>query len=110
MQMLSTSKVPFFLNCFLYIQDIKFFLSPAAQQEYEDLKRELSRISRMSSVHPNAVEEGKANADEFNLDEFLNGLRDEHDSAGHLPKNLGVSWKNLTVKVTLLYIKRECRI
>ncbi|CAO3658990.1 hypothetical protein G6F70_000758 [Rhizopus microsporus] len=70
----------------------------AAQQEYEDLKRELSRISRMSSIHPNAVEEGKANADEFNLDEFLNGLRDEHDSAGHLPKNLGVSWKNLTVK------------
>lgn len=73
----------------------------AAKHEYIDLKRELSRVSRMSSVHAGALESGNAASDEFNLDEFLNGLREEHASAGHLPKNLGVSWKNLTVKVRL---------
>ncbi|KAG1047886.1 hypothetical protein G6F46_009926 [Rhizopus delemar] len=70
----------------------------SAKQEYVDLKRELSRISRKSSIHANSLEEGNATSNEFNLDEFLNGLRDEHASAGHLPKNLGISWKNLTVK------------
>ncbi|KAG0784732.1 hypothetical protein G6F16_008005 [Rhizopus arrhizus] len=70
----------------------------AAKHEYIDLKRELSRVSRMSSVHAGALESGNAASDEFNLDEFLNGLREERASAGHLPKNLGVSWKNLTVK------------
>lgn len=77
----------------------------AAKQEYVDLKRELSRISRKSSIHANSLEEGNATSNEFNLDEFLNGLRDEHASAGHLPKNLGISWKNLTVKVGLVKIK-----
>lgn len=81
----------------------------AAKQEYVDLKRELSRISRKSSIHANSLEEGNATSNEFNLDEFLNGLRDEHASAGHLPKNLGISWKNLTVKVGLVKIKSISR-
>ncbi|KAI9272447.1 ABC-2 type transporter-domain-containing protein [Sporodiniella umbellata] len=70
----------------------------AAKLEYDDLRRELSRVSRVSSVHAGALEEGKAEADEFNLDEYLNGLHEEHASAGVAPKNLGVGWKNLTVK------------
>lgn len=62
------------------------------------MKRELSRISRISTS-ANNLEEGNAEADEFNLDEFLNGLRSDQSSAGHQLKNLGLIWKNLTVKV-----------
>lgn len=70
----------------------------AAKGEYSELKRELSRISRIST-HASQLEEGTAAADEFNLDEFLNGLRQDQNTAGHELKNLGLIWKNLTVKV-----------
>lgn len=63
-----------------------------------DLKRELSRISRLST-HASKLEEGAAEADEFNLDEFLHDLRKDQNENGHELKNLGLIWKNLTVKV-----------
>ncbi|KAI8885476.1 hypothetical protein K501DRAFT_293450 [Backusella circina FSU 941] len=66
----------------------------AGKHEYAELKEELSRRSRISAV---ALEEGQASTQEFNLDEFLHGLRRAQDSAGHISKNLGVTWKNLTV-------------
>jgi hypothetical protein len=68
----------------------------AGKHEYAELKEELTRQSRISAV---ALEEGQASTQEFNLDEFLHGLRQAQDSAGHISKNLGVIWKNLTVKV-----------
>jgi hypothetical protein len=63
------------------------------------LKRELSRISRISTTRTGKLEEGTAAEDDFNLDEYLNGLRDDQSAAGHVPKNLGLIWKNLTIKV-----------
>ncbi|KAG2208507.1 hypothetical protein INT47_010203 [Mucor saturninus] len=66
----------------------------AAKGEYVELKRELSRISR-KSVNEGQLEEG--NTEEFDLDEFLSGLRSDHTSAGHHMKNLGLIWKDLTV-------------
>ncbi|KAI8354178.1 ABC-2 type transporter-domain-containing protein [Blakeslea trispora] len=68
----------------------------AAKTEYEELKRELSRISR-KSTHASKLEEGTAEADEFNLDEYLNGLRRDEVEAGHTQKHLGLVWKDLTV-------------
>lgn len=70
----------------------------AAKDEYVDLKRELSRISRLST-HASKLEEGAAVSDEFNLDEYLNDLRKDEDNNGHELKNLGLIWKNLTVQV-----------
>lgn len=70
----------------------------AAKDEYIDLKRELSRISRLST-HASKLEEGDAVSDEFNLDEYLHGLRKDEDDNGHELKNLGLIWKNLTVQV-----------
>ncbi|KAI7904279.1 ABC-2 type transporter-domain-containing protein [Cokeromyces recurvatus] len=67
-----------------------------AKNEYQMLKKELSRISRKSS--PSKIEEGKADADEFNLDEFLHGMSRKHNENGSKPKQLGVSWKNLRVE------------
>ncbi|CAO3630281.1 unnamed protein product [Cunninghamella blakesleeana] len=69
-----------------------------AKHEYETLKRELSKISRQSSIHAGKVEEGAVDSEEFNLDEFLHGMYNEQSDAGHLPKHLGVVWRNLTVK------------
>lgn len=70
----------------------------AAKDEYVDLKRELSRISRLST-HASKLEEGAAVSDEFNLDEYLHDLRKDEDNNGHELKNLGLIWKNLTVQV-----------
>lgn len=70
--------------------------------EYEDLKRELSHISRRSSIPANKLEkleEGEAVADEFNLSDFLHGMSNDSKEAGHQPKHLGVIWKSLSVEV-----------
>lgn len=75
-----------------------FISELAAKGEYSDLKRELSRISRISAP-ASKLEEG--NADEFDLDDFLNGLNSDQSSAGHVNKNLGLVWKDLTVMVRL---------
>lgn len=68
----------------------------AAKGEYVELRRELSRISR-KSVNEGKLEEG--NTEEFDLDDFLNGLHSDQTSAGHHLKNLGLIWKDLTVMV-----------
>ncbi|KAI8142003.1 ABC-2 type transporter-domain-containing protein [Fennellomyces sp. T-0311] len=69
----------------------------AAIGEYRELKRELSRISRQST-NAAKLEEGAAVQEEFNLDDFLHGMRSDAEQAGHTPKHLGLVWKNLTVK------------
>ncbi|KAI9478569.1 MAG: ABC-2 type transporter-domain-containing protein [Benjaminiella poitrasii] len=69
----------------------------AAKGEYNQLKRELSRVSR-NSIHASQMEEGQTKEDEFNLDEFLNGLRSDQNESGHELKHLGLVWKDLTVK------------
>ncbi|CEP07548.1 hypothetical protein [Parasitella parasitica] len=71
----------------------------AAIDEFEELKRELSHISRHSSnISPEKVELGEANQDEFNLSTFLHGMSAERKDAGHQLKHLGVIWKNLSVE------------
>ncbi|KAI8381275.1 ABC-2 type transporter-domain-containing protein [Radiomyces spectabilis] len=67
----------------------------AAFHEFEDLKRELTHISR-KTTNPSRLENG--DTDEFNLKEFLHDLSKSRDAAGHTPKHLGVIWKNLTVE------------
>lgn len=66
--------------------------------EYQSMKRELSRVSR-KTTNPSKVEEGQAESDEFNLDEFLHGMNQAHELNGSKRKNLGVSWKDLHVEV-----------
>jgi hypothetical protein len=73
----------------------------AAKEEYQSIKRELSRISRRSSNHASRLEEGAAASDDFNLDDFLNGMNNEQTDSGHKPKHLGVVWRDLVVKVIL---------
>lgn len=65
--------------------------------EYEELKRELTEISRKSATE-SKLEQGGA-ADAFDLSEFLQGISDASREAGHKPKHLGLIWKNLVVKV-----------
>lgn len=70
----------------------------AAIDEYESLKRELSKASR-KLTGDSKLEEGGALQDDFNLDEYLHGMRDDLQQAGSKPKHLGVIWKNLVVQV-----------
>ncbi|KAI9499206.1 ABC-2 type transporter-domain-containing protein [Zychaea mexicana] len=69
----------------------------AAIGEYRELKRELSRISRQS-VNESKIEAGAAAQEEFNLDDFLSGMGNDAEQAGHTPKQLGLVWRDLTVK------------
>lgn len=95
MQMRSISKVRDKINkVTLLLFNILLLL--AAMSEYGELKRELTHISRMSAPH-SKLEEG--DADEFDLDEYLNGLRTDQTSAGQHIKHLGLIWKDLTVMV-----------
>ncbi|CDS09454.1 hypothetical protein LRAMOSA10814 [Lichtheimia ramosa] len=68
----------------------------AAKTEYEELKRELSRISRQATGTDGQLEAGAV--EEFNLDQFLNGMAQDSANAGQKPKHLGVIWKDLTVE------------
>ncbi|KAI8376506.1 ABC-2 type transporter-domain-containing protein [Radiomyces spectabilis] len=68
----------------------------AALDEYQNLKRELTNISRRSASQ-SKLEEGAA-GDEFSLDDFLHGMNREQQEAGHTPKHLGVIWKDLVVE------------
>ncbi|KAG0170921.1 hypothetical protein DFQ28_001400 [Apophysomyces sp. BC1034] len=68
-----------------------------AKDEYQSLKRELTNASRRSA-HVSKVEEGEAQLEEFDLDEFLHGISREQNAAGHTPKHLGLVWKDLVVK------------
>ncbi|CAO3593954.1 unnamed protein product [Absidia cylindrospora] len=69
----------------------------AAVEEYHDLKKELSRISRLNTGHTSKLEEGVTD-DNFNLDKFLNGMSNDNGESGQLPKHLGVTWRDLEVK------------
>ncbi|ORZ24007.1 ABC-2 type transporter-domain-containing protein [Absidia repens] len=69
----------------------------AAVEEYHDLKKELSRISRLDTSHTSKLEEGIIDND-FNLDQFLNGMSNDNGESGQLPKHLGVTWRDLEVK------------
>ncbi|KAG0172189.1 hypothetical protein DFQ30_011013 [Apophysomyces sp. BC1015] len=69
----------------------------AAKDEYQSLKRELTHTSHQS-VDDAKLEEGEAESEVFNLDEFLHGVSYEQRVAGHTPKHLGLIWKNLVVK------------
>ena len=77
----------------------------AAIEEYHEMKRELSRISRISSVNQQqlekAGEEGRVAEEEFDLDQFLKGLSYEDKQAGKKPKHLGLVWKDLEVEVKI---------
>lgn len=57
----------------------------------------MSRRSQRTSQ--SKAEEGQADADDFNLDEFLHGVSRQQDEGGHKRKHIGVSWKNLRVEV-----------
>ncbi|ORZ21210.1 ABC-2 type transporter-domain-containing protein [Absidia repens] len=70
----------------------------AAKEEYQSIKRELSRMSRQSVANAGRLEEGAAAADDFNLDSFMNGMFEEQTDAGQKPKHLGVIWRDLEVK------------
>ncbi|KAI9314279.1 ABC-2 type transporter-domain-containing protein [Dichotomocladium elegans] len=68
----------------------------AAIEEYEEVRRELSRISRIATQQDGKLEEGQI--DEFDLDDFLHGIRVQGEQAGHKPKQLGLIWKDLVVE------------
>lgn len=94
------------INVYLYRNRILIFFSPpnriAAIDEYAELKKELSRMSRKSSNAAGKLEEGTVDQDDFNLSNFLHGMSNDSTEAGHQPKHLGVVWKNLTVEVNIL--------
>lgn len=72
----------------------------AAEQEYSDLKKVLSHLSRISTRQSEKkLEEGVNEENDFNLSDFLHGMSNDQQEAGHEPKHLGVVWKNLTVEV-----------
>ncbi|KAG1471509.1 hypothetical protein G6F56_002082 [Rhizopus delemar] len=64
-----------------------------AKQEFEDLRKELSRKS-----HRTASEAEEGQAEDFDLSDFLHGMHSEEEKNGHKRKNLGVSWKDLRVE------------
>ncbi|KAI8065000.1 ABC-2 type transporter-domain-containing protein [Thamnidium elegans] len=68
-----------------------------AKNTYQSLKRELTLRSHHTTSASKA-EEGYAGEDEFNLDEFLHGIRRQIDENGTKHKHLGVSWENLHVE------------
>lgn len=75
-----------------------------AVEEYEEVQRELSRISR-AQTNENDAEKGAV--EEFNLTEFLSGMSSEAQQSGVKPKHLGVIWKNLTVEVLFFHFPRH---
>jgi hypothetical protein len=68
-----------------------------AKIEYQSLKRELSKMSRRTDL--SKAEEGQADSEEFNLDEFLHGISRQQEENGSKRKHLGVSWRNMHVEV-----------
>lgn len=72
----------------------------AAIDEFHELQKELSHISRRSSgMAPEKLEQGEASENDFNLSNFLHGISDDRKEAGHQLKHLGVIWKDLSVEV-----------
>ncbi|ORX81260.1 hypothetical protein K493DRAFT_320718 [Basidiobolus meristosporus CBS 931.73] len=73
-----------------------------ATGEYEDLRRELSRIStihRVTTAHSSSeatLEEGQG-GDDFDLDDFLRSVAQKNEQADIKQKRIGLTFKNLTV-------------
>lgn len=100
--MQSTSKVCKSIHC-LYMERIIHAKSSslAAIDEYNEIKRELSRISRVSSTNKmeGKLEEGVADEEVFDLDDYLRGMSRQEAENGKTPKSLGLIWRDLTVEV-----------
>ncbi|KAI8969237.1 ABC-2 type transporter-domain-containing protein [Mycotypha africana] len=68
-----------------------------AIHEYQSIRRELS--NKNQQVTPSALENGQADTEVFNLDEFLHGIFRERQANGlAVKKKLGVAWTNLRVE------------
>jgi hypothetical protein len=86
------------LTCFSKFNSIK-----DAIEKYQEIKKEFSRISRISSVTASKIEEGISEQAEFDLSDYLHDMHTSKHDAGHRPKHLGVIWKDLSVEVTNRY-------
>ncbi|KAH8155132.1 uncharacterized protein LAJ45_00141 [Morchella importuna] len=78
-----------------------------AYQDYEDLRRELTKASKVTTRHSTHrrkpdVEEGEESpqVDMVDLEEYLQRRTKEASESGILPKKIGVSFENLTVTGT----------
>ncbi|KAI7893457.1 ABC-2 type transporter-domain-containing protein [Mucor mucedo] len=70
-----------------------------AHEEYESVRRELSRQSyKMSSISPGADLEKGGNTQDFDLTEYLSEQHSQLTAAGLKTKNMGVIWKDLKVQ------------
>ncbi|KAI9257268.1 ABC-2 type transporter-domain-containing protein [Phascolomyces articulosus] len=73
-----------------------------AIEEYNEMRRELSRISRQSGGNNSQIEkageEGRVSEEAFELDQFLKGVSNDESRAGRKPKHLGLIWKDLEVE------------
>jgi ABC-type multidrug transport system ATPase subunit len=66
-----------------------------ALEQYKSVQRELTQQSRIhASSH---VDVEKADAQDFDLTEYLANQHSQLNAAGLKPKNMGVIWNNLTV-------------
>jgi hypothetical protein len=78
---------------------LTFYVHADAMQQYEELSRELTNLSRKMTTE-GKIEEGAP--DVFDLTDFLQNISQDRKSAGLKSKQLGLIWKNLTVKVCLM--------
>ncbi|KAI7880358.1 hypothetical protein K492DRAFT_187898 [Lichtheimia hyalospora FSU 10163] len=76
-----------------------------AINEYNDLKRELTKASTRDSTQkpqqPTDLEKGRLTPpkeEEFDLDDFLQSVAVRWEEAGKVPKKLGLIWKDLHVE------------
>lgn len=68
-----------------------------AVHDYEELRREMTQQSRRMSMSQGE----KGGANDFDLNDYLTEAKAKNDEAGINRKNLGLIWRNLTVKVSL---------
>ncbi|GAA5969290.1 hypothetical protein JCM8115_006751 [Rhodotorula mucilaginosa] len=71
-----------------------------AEQEFADLRRELSRRSslyRTKTGHKDVEKEGSEDSEDFDLLAYLRDEADQYDAAGFKRKVVGVSWDKLNV-------------
>jgi hypothetical protein len=67
-----------------------------AMTDYEELRKELTQQSRRMSLSQGE----KGGLDDFDLNDFLTDAKAKSEEAGINRKQLGLIWKNLTVKVS----------
>lgn len=78
----------------------------SAMTNYEDLRRELTQQSRRMSMSQGE----KGGIDEFDLNDFLTDAKAKNEEAGINRKQLGLIWKNLTVKVSIVNLIPSPRV